>query len=91
VVGAELLDLEQREGVDHGSEHLPGDPRVEASLGGDVFDVGEHAVLPLPIDHRHPVGTLVVDDLFDQVRAVEQDLHQTSVDEVQALADLVQG
>jgi len=86
----ELFDLEQREGVDGGPEHLPCDPRVEAGRSGNLLDVGEHAVLAGPIDHCHPVGTLVVDDLLDQMGAVEQHLHEAPVDQVEAISDLVQ-
>ena len=61
-------------------------PSAEAT----VFDAVEHDVLTFPVDHRHPVRPLEVDDFIDEARALEQNVHELAVDDVEALANLVE-
>jgi hypothetical protein len=85
-----MLDLEQCEGVDDGAQHLAGDARIETLRGCDLLDVVEHAVFARSVDHRHAAGPLEVNDILDEPRALEEQLHEPAVDEVKALPNFGQ-
>jgi hypothetical protein len=89
-IGTELLDLEEGESVDDGPQHLTGDAGVETTLSGDIPDPVEHLLLPRTVDDFHGVGTLVTDDLGDEVGPFDEDVDETPVRDVQSGSDRFQ-
>lgn len=90
LLASQAFDFHEREGVDHGSQDLPGYPRVESAVRGDVFDSCQHLVLSLPIHDAHCMSLFEVDDLPDEPSALDEKLPEMPVEFVKSVANIGQ-
>jgi hypothetical protein len=90
LLASQLLDLHQGEGVDHGPQHLPGYPGVEAALGGDGLDPCQHLILSPSVDNAHPVSLFECDDVADEPSALDEELRESPVEIVEPSAHVGQ-
>lgn len=90
LLAAQLFDFHEGKGVDHGSQDLSGDPRVEPAFRGDVVDSREHLVLPPAVHDAHSLRLLERDDLADERAALDEKLPETRVEIVESTANIGQ-
>src|SRR5579864_2047017 len=88
LLAAQLFDFHEGKGVDHGSQDLSGDPRVEPAFRGDVVDARQHLVLPPAVHDAHSLRLLERDDLADERAPLDEKVPETGIEIVESTANI---